>query len=222
MPSDLVSLVDASNILGVSSERVRQLVMAGDLPAQRFGNAWAVPMDAVVARRHASRSGGRPLGAVRAWSEIVRGDVDLSRPGRYRGRADVVRCEMSQADVDSLPAAARALFGGVRAAVALGAPLIAADDHDLYLSRSAFAELESLVAFVPDPLGLVRLRVVGDDAWGIIAGGGRAPRGAVALDLLDSADPRHWIAAEELVAHAGLDHSRVAPGMSGGQPPPKS
>lgn len=37
MPSDLVSLADASSILGVSSERVRQLVVAGDLPAQRFG-----------------------------------------------------------------------------------------------------------------------------------------------------------------------------------------
>ncbi len=108
MPSNLVSLSDASSILGVSSERVRQLVVAGDLPAQRFGNAWAVPMDAVVARRHASRSGGRPLGAVRAWCEIVRDDVDLGRPGRYRSRADVVRCEMSHADVESLPAAAGA------------------------------------------------------------------------------------------------------------------
>ena len=129
---------------------------------------------------------------------------------------------MSHADVESLPAAAGALLGGVRAAVALGAPLIAAYDHDLYLPRSAFAELESLVAFVPDPLGLVRLRVVGDDAWRIISGGGMAPRGAVALDLLDTADPRHWIAAEELVAHAGLDHPRGAPRVSGGQPPPNS
>jgi len=109
---------------------------------------------------------------------------------------------MSKADVESLPAAAGALIGGVSAAIALGAPLIAADDHDVYLSRSAFARLESLVAFVPDPLGLVRLRVVDDDAWGIISGGELAPRGAVALDLLDSADPRHWIAAEELVANA--------------------
>jgi hypothetical protein len=202
MPSDLLSLADASSILGVSSERVRQLVVAGDLPAQRFGNAWAVPMDAVVALHHASRSGGRPLGAVRAWSEVVRGDVDLGRPGRYRGRADVVRCEMSRADVESLPAAGGALLGGVRAAVAFGAPLVAADDHDLYLSRSAFAQLESLVAFVPDPLGPVRLRVVDDDAWGMISGGELAPRGAVALDLLDSADPRHWLAAEELVGNA--------------------
>lgn len=202
MPSDLVSLADASSILGVSSERVRQLVVAGDLPAQRFGNAWAVPMDAIVARRHSARSGGRPLGAVRAWRELVDGDIDLGRPGRYQRRAEVVRCEMGEADFESLPGAVGALMGGVRAAIEFGASLIAADDHDLYLSRSAFGQLDSLVAAVPDPLGQIRLRVVDDDAWGIISGGEFAPRGAVALDLLDSSDPRHWIAAEGLVADA--------------------
>lgn len=202
MPSDLLSLAAASSILGVSSERVRQLVVAGDLPAQRFGNAWAVPMDAVVARRYSARSGGRPLGAVRAWREIVDGDVDLVRPGRYQRRAEVVRCEMSQADFESLPGAVGALTSGVHAAVEIGASLIAADDRDLYLSRGAFDQLDSLVAFVPDPLGQKRLRVVDDDAWGIISRGDFAPRGAVALDLLDSADPRHWIAAEYLVADA--------------------
>lgn len=202
MPSDLVSLADASSILGVSSERVRQLVVAGDLPAQRFGNAWAVPMDAIVARRHSARSGGRPLGAVRAWRELVDGDIDLGRPGRYQRRAEVVRCEMGEADFESLPGAVGALMGGVHAAIEFGASLIAADDRDFYLSRSAFGQLDSLVAAVPDPLGQIRLRVVDDDAWGIISGGEFAPRGAVALDLLDSSDPRHWIAAEGLVADA--------------------
>ena len=202
MPSDLVSLADASSILGVSSERVRQLVVAGDLPAQRFGNAWAVPMDAIVARRHSARSGGRPLGAVRAWRELVDGDIDLGRPGRYQRRAEVVRCEMGEADFESLPGAVGALMGGVRAAIELGASLIPADDRDLYLSRSAFGQLDSLVAAVPGPLGRIRLRVVDDDAWGIISGGEFAPRGAVALDLLDSSDPRRWIAAEGLVADA--------------------
>lgn len=202
MPSDLVSLADASSILGVSSERVRQLVVAGDLPAQRFGNAWAVSMDAIVARRHSARSGGRPLGAVRAWRELVDGDIDLGRPGRYQRRAEVVRCEMGEADFESLPGAVGALIGGVRAAIEFGASLIAADDRDFYLSRSAFGQLDSLVAAVPDPLGQIRLRVVDDDAWGIISGGKFAPRGAVALDLLDSPDPRHWIAAEGLVADA--------------------
>lgn len=202
MPSNLVSLSDASGILGVSSERVRQLVVAGELPAQRFGNAWAVPRDALVARLHSSRPGGRPLGPVRAWHEIVAGEVDLSRPGRYQRRAEIVRCEMSQADLKSLPSAVGGLASGVRGAIALGASLIASDDHDLYLSRIAFGQLDSLVAVVRDPLGSIRLRVVEDDAWDVVPLGASAPRGAVALDLLDSADPRHWIAAEELVADA--------------------
>ncbi|MFZ1490014.1 MAG: hypothetical protein WAS51_08730 [Ilumatobacteraceae bacterium] len=109
---------------------------------------------------------------------------------------------MSQADVESLPDAVGALISGVRAAIEFGASLIAADDRDLYLSRSALGQLDSLVAAVPDSLGRIRLRVVDDDAWEIIAGGELAPRGAVALDLLDSADPRRWIAAEGLAADA--------------------
>jgi hypothetical protein len=32
---------------------------------------------------------------------------------------------------------------------------------------------------------------------------GLAPRSAVALDLMESADPRHWIAAENLVGRRG-------------------
>jgi len=84
MASDLVSLADASQLLGVSSERVRQLVVAGDLPGVRFGNAWAVPRDAVAARRQASNRRGRPLGEKRVWQAIVSGDVDLSNVSRYR------------------------------------------------------------------------------------------------------------------------------------------
>jgi hypothetical protein len=78
--------------------------------------------------------------------------------------------------------------------------LVATDDHDLYLARRAFDHIDSRVALVRDALGPIRLRVVADDAWEIISGNEFAPRGAVALDLLDSADPRHWIAAEQLVA----------------------
>lgn len=159
-------------------------------------------MDAVVARRHSARPGGRPLGSVRAWRKIVDGDIDLSRPGRYQRRAEVVRCEMSDADVESLPGAVGALMSGVRAAIEFGASLIVADDRDIYLSRSAFGRLDSLVAAVPDSLGRIRLRVVDDEPWGIISGGELAPRGAVALDLLDSADPRHWIVADSLVHDA--------------------
>jgi hypothetical protein len=186
--------------LGVSVERVRQLVVAGDLPGRRFGNAWAVPRDALVARRHYSRSGGRPLSCLHAWNELVAGGVDLSRPGRYQRRAAVVRCEMSLADADSLSRVAGALEGGVNAAITFGAALAASDSRDLYLPRDMYDKLDSFVAVVLSPLGPIRLRVVDDDAWEVIPRADVAPRGAVALDLLDSADPRHWVAAEALVA----------------------
>jgi excisionase family DNA binding protein len=194
-----VSLADASDILGVSVERVRQLVVAGGLPGTRFGNAWAVPREALVARRHSPGSGGRPLSALHAWREIVAGTVDLGRAGRYQRRAHLVRCEMSRATVDSLPQLLGAVVGGVRAAIEHGSSLSVADGSDLYLSQRAFEQLASRLASVADPLGAVRLRIVADEAWALIPPGELAPRAAVALDLLDSADPRHWIAAERLI-----------------------
>jgi hypothetical protein len=197
--SELVSLAEGSDILGVSVERVRQLVVAGDLPGTRFGNAWAVPREALVARRHSPGSAGRPLSDLHAWHEIVGGEVDLGRPGRYQRRANLVRCDMSKVNVESLPQLFGALVGGVRAAVELGASLSVADSTDLYLPASVFGQLASQVAYVADPLGAVRLRIVDDEAWALIPAGELVPRAAVALDLLDSADPRHWIAAEQLI-----------------------
>ena len=204
--SDLVDLAGASALLGVSAERVRQLVVAGDLPGVRFGNAWVVPRDAVAARQNRVVDGGRPLGPVRAWVEIVAGRVDPRQAGRFLRRARLHRCDMSRADVEVSRRRFGSLLGGARAAAEYG-QLLSVDDSttDLYLSSTAFAELGSTVALVPDPLGFVAVRVVDDDAWALIERSAAeqfaiAPRGVVVLDLLESGDPRHWIAAERLTA----------------------
>jgi len=196
--SELLPLADAADLLGVSVERVRQLVVGGQLPGQRFGNVWVVPKDAVAARRHSPGVRGRPLGPVNAWHEIIAGSIDLCHPGRYQRRADVIRCEMSRADVAALPEMVGALLGGVRAAIELGEQLAADDSVDVYLSATWFAGLDERVAYVPDAAGRIVLRVVDDGAWGLLPRGALAPRAAVALDLLESGDPRHWIAAEHL------------------------
>ena len=196
--SEFVPLADAADILGVSVERVRQLVVGGQLPGKRFGNVWAVPRGAVAARRHSPGVRGRPLGPVGAWQEILDGSIDLSRPGRYRQRATVVRCEMSQADLAALPEMVGAKLGGVRAAIDLGEQLAPDDTINIYLSARSFADLDTRVAYVLDATGHVLLRVVDDRAWGLLPAGDLAPRAAVALDLLESDDPRHWISAEHL------------------------
>ena len=202
--SELLPLADAADLLGVSVERVRQLVVSGQLPAQRFANAWAVPKDAIAARRHSPGARGRPLGPRRAWEEILAGPIDLQRPGRYQRRANVIRREMSRADAAALPEMLGAMIGGVRAAIAYGEQLSLDDTIDLYLPAKAFHGLDSRVAFVPAATGRVALRVVGDDVWRLLPKESLAPPNAVSLDLLESGDPRHWIAGEHL---GGVDTS---------------
>ena len=208
MPSDLLSLADASALLGVSSERVRQLVVAGDLPGVRFGNAWAVPRESIDARQQVSNRRGRPLSGRRAWEQIVACDVDLSNVSRYRNRGEVHRFEMSAADLEFMSRHDRVLISGAVAANGFG-ELVQPDgsEADLYVSVSLHDELGSLVAAVPDQLGGVVLRVVADELWPFAesaaesdGGARRAPRAAVALDLMDSGTPRHWVAAENLIA----------------------
>ncbi len=209
---DLVSLADASQLLGVSSERVRQLVVAGDLPAVRFGSAWAVPRDAIFARRHVRNRRGRPLGAKRVWEAIVRGEADLLNVSRYRNRGEVRRYSMSTADADHVKGRGGAVQSGVAAAIVHGETLSAdRAEINLYVSPELYESLHSLVAAVEDPLGSVVLRVVPDDIWPQVrdasseSGDGHlvAPAAAVALDLMDSGDPRHWVAAEGLLASHG-------------------
>lgn len=212
MSSDLVSLRDAADVLHVSAERVRQLVVAGDLPGVRFGNAWAVPRSALVARQGQEPRRGRPLGVRRAWEAIAAGDVDLDEVGKYRNRAVVHRYDASRADVEYLSSLEAVALSGVAAAIEMEEPLAAEPERaELYMAESLHDRLSSVVAVVADPLGNLMVRAVPDDAWGLVLdaslpasdGGRLAPRAAVALDLMASADPRHWIAAQHLGAVDG-------------------
>ncbi len=206
MGEELISLDQAADLLSVSSERVRQLVNAGILPGVKFGNAWAVPRAAALARRRQQGRKGRPLGALRAWQEICSGRVDLGNLSRYVNRASLLRVQMSRADLEYLSGLPEVMVGGVSGAIALGAPLV--DDPErawLYLEPALFDRLGSLVVHVPDPLGSVNLRVLPAEHPDLRPQRPRggppnpAPPGAVALDLMESPDPRHWLAAEQLV-----------------------
>ncbi len=201
-----MSLADASELMGVSVERVRQLVVAGDLPGVRFGNAWAVPRGSVMARRQWSRRRGRPLGCVGAWRAIVGGGVDLGDVGRYRNRGSVRRLAMSHGDSEFLASQDAVVVSGVRAAIEHGELLQPVDAVDLYVRAGDQDELFARVAAVDDELGDNVIRVVANDAWPILDSAtvsrGKirvAPPGAVGLDLAVSGDPRHWVAAESLV-----------------------
>lgn len=145
---------------------------------------------------------------MRVWEVIAAGGVDLANASRFRNRGEVRRYSMSSADAEHLVSSSAAALSGVGAAIYYGEPLSPdGADINMYVSCESHEVLAGAVAAVPDPLGAVVLRVVADEVWPAVVSaahrsGGQMviPRLAVALDLMESGDPRHWVAAEHLVA----------------------
>ena len=185
-----MSLAHAAEELNRLVERVRQLVVAGDLPGEKLGNAWVVPSEAVPGASAASspRVDGRSMRV--ACLEISAAEVDLDRPGRYRRRADVVCCQMSRGDVDEVARHAAAMTGGAAAAAEYGVDPASSNHADIYVARRVFDELSSMVADVSRSIR--RGTTPGRrrrDVWDLIPPGAFVPRCAAALDLLDSGNP---------------------------------
>ena len=66
----VVSVHEAADSLGVSMERVRQMIHAGQLAARRSSAGWLIPADA-VAERSRNVYVGRPPEPQTAWSAIA-------------------------------------------------------------------------------------------------------------------------------------------------------
>lgn len=63
----VLSVADAAQALGVNPGRVRQLVAAGRLDAEKIGGRWLIPDSAVATRLADDRPVGRPLSPRAAW-----------------------------------------------------------------------------------------------------------------------------------------------------------
>src|SRR5438132_13525980 len=86
-----VGVAEASAQLGVSPQRVRQLVQEGLLPARRVGGRWIFDTEA-LSRRVETRPDGRPLSPRVAWGLIgllesgQAPDLDPAERSRLRAR----------------------------------------------------------------------------------------------------------------------------------------
>lgn len=66
----VLSVHEAADVLGVSMQRVRQLINAGQIAARRSSAGWLIPSDA-VAERSKGLHHGRPPAPRTAWSVIA-------------------------------------------------------------------------------------------------------------------------------------------------------
>jgi excisionase family DNA binding protein len=219
MVTDLRSVAQVASELGVTPERVRQLIQTGALPAVRVGDRWVID-DGMPVRRQE----GRPWSEAAAWGLLW---MAAGRPApwlsvKQRQRVRMRMVEGVPAHVDRLSARAKQLWfrahpsalprlvsdcrlvdSGLSVAGVVGADLVVADRVEGYVRSS---DLISLIAeYGLEPVapgqGNLVLRSV-SEVWPFVDGEGVAPALVVALDLMDSPDARTSRAGRGLLKRA--------------------
>lgn len=222
-----LSVEEAAQALRVSPQRVRALIAANRLPADRVGVTYLLDEGDVAAFAQRPRRGGRPLSARNAWALLARlgGHSEAASVGRsafYRLRrlieqggdelADALACGQARSllhawrvlpsDIAKLNDDHRLVPTGL-AADHLRIDLRYQPDRDgvdAYLSRDDIVDLER--RFQPEKGSRapnVLLRVPRGGSW--ILGERRSPIAVAAADLLDHGDPRVRRAARTALRH---------------------
>lgn len=219
---DVMSVNEVAAKLAVSPDRVRALVNAGDLPAEKVAGRWLVDR-AALAEFEDGRDGRRRAMSPRmAWALI--GMVDrgaaegVSRVDRarlrqrlrarpelrelaqlLRARADVRRLRVHPGGLDRV----RVWPGGVASGLSgRGHDIVAADHVELYLPAEGVVSLREALGAVDVPAGdsnvIVRVPAVGE--WPFPDG--EAGELCVAVDLWDAGDSRSRREARRLYEQA--------------------
>lgn len=218
----ILGVAEAAEELGVSPRRVRQMLADDVLAGERVGRAWVIESEQLRQVEHRRPEVGRPWSPASAWALLALADgedPDLSPVNRLRARkrlaegldvvagrlvarADLRRFYAHPSVLDWLVDAPAVVRGGISAAAEHGADLVAGDGFEGYVRAG---DLDDLVSqFGLDDQAArpnVLLRVVDDAVWPFQSSQVAAGRAVVAIDLLESDDPRSRRAGADLVMH---------------------
>lgn len=192
MAGETITTHEASQRLGVSSQRLRQLIASGDVHAERHGHVWAVdPISVNDYDRRRRPTAGRSLSPTMAWAALfsdfgtaVSDDVaqafDLHRtersrlcklrqrdPGDWRWlaqrRATTERFNTFDAYLDRIALLDDIVRTGVSAMARYNVDLVVHERHvDVYLPEATAAELKTTMRLEPASTGNLTLRSIGD------------------------------------------------------------
>jgi hypothetical protein len=221
---DLLDVPEAARQLGVDPSRVRALIRAGELDAQKLGGVWVIGSATVAARKRQVLSNGRPFAPLNAWSLLLLASGDelpeqLDPVARWRVRQAVahqglerlrprLRARASTRRYWCHPGELRALsqhdalaVTGSSAAGFHGLNLLGPGTVDAYVpvSQTDAVIREHALQPTSEPEANVILRAVPDAAW-VIGDRSAAPLAAVALDLADYPDSRSARTGRDLIA----------------------
>ncbi|WP_410655539.1 helix-turn-helix domain-containing protein [Amycolatopsis sp. lyj-112] len=230
--AELLPVAQVAQTLGISRERVRELVHSGRLDSVRVGRELVIEARSVEHRKNVVKpSPGRPLSSRMAWgllwllsghtapwvspSERVRlrsyarERLPDQWPRLLSGRASVYPVRMLAGPLARLRSDEHAAVSGAAAAGHYGSDLLAGDtDEEFYVDAARFEELARSRRLRTDsdqPNALIR--VPGHPGVLRVEGhDGYAVPAAVAADLLDAGDERSVLAAQQLLTRLGKMH----------------
>lgn len=216
-----ITVPQAAERLAVTQDMVRRLISSGDLPAERIGRAWMVSLEAVDLRLEQRPGDGRRLRAANAWAILFMAVGEpapwLDQPSRWRLRRYLASHRLSddrsRFAERGRPTAYRAhpsLLAAVRSDPALMLTgTSGASERRLGLiggsgEVDAYAAIDDLDAIVlrhhlrpsGDPNVVLRVVPRFTTPWPPAR---VAPASAIALDLLDSPEPRAKQVGEEVL-----------------------
>lgn len=205
----------AAEQLGVTQQRIQTLFAAGDVRGRMVAGRLVVDSTDIQARLVRRPGRGRPLVARVAWgmlwelsgerahwlaaSERSRLVANLRKLNgedvvlRVRRRSTLHRYRILPTYVDRLTDDAACVAGGVSAASAVGADIVAIGFAEGYTDGPTQDRLVTQYAMVEadDDADInVNLRVLDDDLAFLLNGRTHMPSAVVACDLMESSEPR--------------------------------
>jgi len=219
-PRGYLTVAQVAQRLGISVSRVNKLVRSGGLRSSHLGAITVIPEADVERRRALPPGDGRRLTPPNAWGILAMASGEhapwLSPDTRYRLRGllrrnglDDLRARLADRGVPRGFRAHRSLLGRIRldddltltghtAAAELRLGLLAGDSIDAYVAHDALAKVVKRYGLQESQSPNVVLRVVpwAAASWPLAR---IAPKAAVALDLLESEDPRSGQLGKELL-----------------------
>lgn len=213
------STKDAAERMGINVARVRALIDAKVLVAEKIGGRWLV--DEASVREQIHRINGRPYSAKRAWGLLslasgrhapwlshsdrsklrkrMNDSTIREMAPRLRTRAEHHLFSAHSSELKRLLKDRRLVLTGPNAAEHHGLDLIVNDYLDAYIKASNLQSLTAKYFLERQRQGNICLRVIGEP-WPFEKNELFAPRLVVALDLFTSKDQRFQRAGANMLS----------------------